>query len=167
MPNCPICHQPLIRKNGLLKCQICGFSYKNGQSTPLLSGYVPKTLTPKTAPADQELQMWIARVAQKLLPIYKDYDPNVKKQLQQGQQKIKQSLTDVLAGKLSLPQWFNRTRRDLGKHAIELTQILYDCLEGLQSREAREMRAQYSQALQAVQQQYNPQAAIGGIPQPP
>jgi hypothetical protein len=167
MPTCRNCNQLLVRQGNVLKCPVCGFTYKPNQSTPLLSGYAPKTMTPKTAPADVELSTWISRVAQKLLPIYKDYDPNVKLQLQQGQQKIKSGLNDVLAGKLSLPQWFNRTRRDLGKHAIELTQVLYDCLEGLQSREAREMRAQYAQALSAVQQQYNPQAAIGGIPQPP
>jgi len=164
MSNCPTCRTRLARVGGLLKCQICGFTYKPGQSTPLLSGFAPKPLTPKVATADAELETFINRVAQKLVPIYKDYSPENKKALQTGQTKIKQQLHDVFNGKDNLEKWFNRTRRDLGKHAIDLTQILHDSLEGLQTKEARDMRAQYGEALQAIQAQYNPTAAMGAPP---
>ena len=74
---------------------------------------------------------------------------------------------DVFEGKTTLDKWFNKTRRDLGKHAIDLTQILYDSLEGLQSKEAREMRAQYGQALQDIRAQYNPNPSVAiGAPPP-
>ena len=100
------------------------------------------------------------------MPVYKDYSPQIKQQLFRNQAKIRQELNSVFEGKMSLDKWFNKTRRDLGKHAIDLTQILYDALEGLQSKEAREMRANYAQALAAVQQQYNPNGVLGAPPQP-
>jgi hypothetical protein len=164
MATCPTCHLPLTRSGGFLKCQTCGFTYKPGQSTPLLSGYAPKPLIPKAATADMELQTFISRVAKKLMPVYKDYSPEVKKQLFANQNKIKQELNAVFEGKETLTKWFNRTRQNSSKHAIELTQILYDALEGLQSQEAKTMRAQWEQALQAIQAQYNPQAMLGAPP---
>lgn len=79
---------------------------------------------------------------------------------------IEKELTTVLDGKEPYDKWFNRTRRNYGKHTIDMTKILYDSLEGLRSKEAQEMRAQYEQALQTVQSQYSAGAGVGlGGPQ--
>jgi hypothetical protein len=157
MAPCPTCGQQLKRLDGgLLKCSICGFSFKPKQTTPLLSGYAPKALAAKIPSADRELTVFINRVAQKLMPIYNDYDIKTKNLLMKNRAQIIKELNNVFDGKEPLEKWFTRTRRTYGKHTIDLTKILYDSLEGLKSKEAREMRQQYEQALQTIQNQYNP-----------
>jgi len=157
MPTCPTCGLSLTRgSNGLLKCGVCGFSYKPNQRTPLLSTYAPKSAPIQIPDADQDLQVFVERVMGKLVPIHSDYSTAIKKSLAETQQKIRKDLLDVFSGKQNLYKWFTKTRRLLGLHQIDLTQILYDSLEGLQSREAREMRLQYEQALRAIQQSYRP-----------
>jgi hypothetical protein len=167
MPSfCPTCQQILKRTaEGLLKCSICGFTYKPKTSTPLLSGYTPKTLAAKQPNStDRELEIFINRVAQKLLPIYNDYDIKVKNALMKNRAKLVKELHNVFEGKESLEKWFTRTRRNYGKHVIDMTKILYDSLEGLRSQEAVQMRKEYEQALSAIQQQYNPTAGVGAPP---
>lgn len=164
LPPCPTCRQPLKRADGLLKCGTCGFSFKPKQTTPLLSGYAPKALAAKIPNADQELTVFINRVAQKLMPIYNDYDIKMKNTLMANRTKIVKELNAVFEGKDSLDRWFTRTRRNYGKHAIDMTKILYDSLNGLRSTEARQLRNQYEQALHAVQAQYNPTGGIGAPP---
>jgi hypothetical protein len=87
------------------------------------------------------MDTFIDRLARKLMPVYKDYTPEVKKQLFANQAKIKEEFRKVLDGKISFQKWFDKTRNNLGKHEIDLGQILIDCSEGLQSKEAREFRA--------------------------
>jgi uncharacterized Zn finger protein (UPF0148 family) len=157
MAICPTCGLPLQRgTDGLLKCEVCGFKFKPNQNTPLLSAYTPKTSPIEIPDADRELQIFIERVVDKLVPIHNDYNPTIKKSLIQTRQKVRQQLSAVFDGKETLDKWFTRTRRDLGVHQIDLTQILFDCLEGLRSGEAREMRAQYEQALQTIKASYHP-----------
>lgn len=157
MATCPTCGLPLTRgSDGLLKCGVCGFTYKPNQKTPLLSAYAPKSAPIQIPDADQDLQVFVDRVIQKIVPIHTDYSTAIKKSLAETRQKIRRDLLDVFSGKQNFDKWFTKTRRLLGLHQLDLTQILYDSLEGLQSREAREMRLQYEQTLRSMQQSYRP-----------
>ena len=71
-------------------------------------------------------------------------------------QEYRQALRDVFNGKGTFDKWFEKTRRTLGFHAVDLTRIIYDSLEGLASTEARQMRAQYGEALQNLINSYKP-----------
>lgn len=53
-------------------------------------------------------------------------------------------------GKGDLTKWFNKTRNELGLHAINLSTILYESLEGLRSKDAQELRGQFAEHLQRL-----------------
>lgn len=165
MPNCRTCGSPLSRSpDGLLRCKVCGFTFKPNQNQPLLANYVPKAMAPIQVPdADHDLRVFINRVGEKVVPIHADYTPAIKKSLTYTRSRVKKELAAVFGGKQTFDKWFTKTRRDLAIHQIDLTQILYDSLEGLQSREARDMRKQYEQALLAIKASYNP-AGVGSVP---
>jgi hypothetical protein len=148
---------PLIRSaSGLLKCRYCGFSFKPGQTTPLFQGYAPETLQPLLSDAEKELQTFYSRVAQKLVPMEKTYDNEMKRKLFSERQKLKASLDDMFSGKVSENKWFTQTRRYFNRHPVELAQILCDCLAGFKTKEACQFRANMEQALKETVNAYNP-----------
>jgi len=111
---------------------------------------------PPPSQVEPEIQTFINRVAERLIPIADDYDFETKRKLQTVRERYRRELTNVFDGKESIEKWFNRTRGNLGIHQIDMTKILYECLEGLRSPEAKELRMQYGQALQRVSSMYQP-----------
>jgi len=105
---------------------------------------------------ENDIQLFIDRVTQRVVPIHEDYNPDVKRKLQAVRQRYRKELVDVFNGKNSLKKWFNRTRRDMGLHQIDLTRILYESLKGLKSSEARDLRNHYAQTLQTMVSTYRP-----------
>lgn len=159
MNNCPTCGSTLKRDpSGLFKCGVCGFNYKPGQTTPLLQSYVPKRqITPANQnPSDVDQTTFINRIIDKIVPLHADYTSPVKKKLSAVRQQYRQGLIDVFNGKGTFDKWFEKTRRTLGFHAVDLTRIIYESLEGLTSTEARQMRQQWAQALQDLVNSYKP-----------
>lgn len=164
MPICPTCRSPLKRDiTGLLRCGVCGFNYKLGQSAPLLQGYTPKKqiIAKNKDDADVDLTTFINRVLQRLCPIYKAYPERTKKALMKTRSKIRGSLQQVVDGKTSFQKWFDEIHRDLGKHPIDLAKILYESTEDLNSHEAKELRKGCEQYLQFLTNMYNPQLTAG------
>ena len=105
---------------------------------------------------ENDIQLFIDRVTQRVVPIHEDYNPNVKRKLQAVRQRYRKELTNVFNGKTSLKKWFNQTRRDIGLHQIDLTRILYESLKGLKSSEAKALRNHYAQTLQTIASTYRP-----------
>jgi hypothetical protein len=117
----------------------------------------PEQPTPPKKPAvEDDMETFIDRVAEKLIPIHDDYTPDIRTKLNFQRQRIRRELEDVFNGKQTLDQWFTKTRRELGIHQIDMTKILYESLQGLKSKEARTLRIQYAQALQKLIGAYNP-----------
>jgi len=159
MTMCPTCRTPLKRDTtGLLRCNICGFNYKPGQLTPLLQGYTPKRqiMAANRDDADVDQTTFINRVIDRIVPLHADYTPEAKKKLHVVREQYRQGLKDVFNGKGTFNKWFEKTRRTLGYHSVDLTRILYESLEGLTSTEARQMREQWGQALQDLINSYKP-----------
>jgi hypothetical protein len=159
MPTCPTCRSPLKRDpTGLLRCNICGFVYKPGQTTPLLQGYIPKRQIRASNKdnGDVDQTTFIDRVIDRIIPLHQDYTPEAKRKLTNVRHQYRQGIKDVFNGKKSFNKWYEKTRKTLGIHEIDLTRILYESLEGLTSVEARQMREQWGQALQDRINSYNP-----------
>lgn len=106
------------------------------------------------APLDQDMQTFIDRVTERLIPIHADYAPQVKKNLAQNRERYKNELIAILNGRGNLTKWFNKTRNELGLHAVTLTKIMYESLRGLRSKEAKELRLLYGETLQSLSQMY-------------
>jgi hypothetical protein len=87
---------------------------------------------------DQEIETYITRLMGKLLPIYKDYPDHTKNALLMQRQKLRDGFNRVLDGKQTFQKWFDHVHTSIGKHPFELAKILYECTEGLNSKEARE-----------------------------
>jgi hypothetical protein len=106
--------------------------------------------------ADVDQTTFITRIIDRIVPLHADYTPGIKHKLQVVRQQYRQGLKDVFNGKGTFGKWFEKTRRTLGFHAVDLTRIIYDSLEGLASTEARQMRDQWGQALQDLINSYKP-----------
>lgn len=94
-----------------------------------------------------DMATFIRRVAEALVPIDVYDDRAARARALKVRQDVRMELTDVFDGKVKFDDWFNRTRQNLNLHALELSQILYDSLEGLKSDEAQQLREHYGQAL--------------------
>jgi len=156
MPSCRNCNTQLKRQtNGMLKCPTCNVVYKPGQNTPLLSKYAPAGNTALKSQGDQDLETFINRVTQKLLPIYKDYPENVKKVSLQNRQTIKAAFLKVTDGKMSFKKWFDYIHTTLGKHPVDLAKILVDACQDLNSPEIKEFRQGALQFQTFIAEMYN------------
>lgn len=117
----------------------------------------PLTETPtEMSNADRDLLLFAQRVADKLIPNINDYEPKIKAQLTEVRNGYVQELMGVFEGKEPMEKWFQRTKSDRGLHELDLMQMLYESLEGLQSQEARDMKKQYAEALAAMSKAYRP-----------
>ena len=156
MSLCPNCRVPTARQpTGLYKCSICGFLFKPGQATPLLNKYLPQNGSVLKSEGDRDLEVFIEKLTRKLLPIYKDYPENVKKVSYENREKIKAAFIKVTEGKMSFKKWFEYIHTNLGKHPVDLANILLQCTEGLNSQEIKEFRQGAEQFHQYVAQMYN------------
>jgi hypothetical protein len=162
MPICPTCRVLTVRQpNGLYKCQICGFSYKPGQATPLMSKFLPQNGATLKSQGDQDLDVFIDKLTRKLLPIYKDYPQHIKDVSYGNREKIKAAFLKVTDGKMTFKKWFEYIHTNLGKHPVDLANMLVACTEGLNSAEIKEFRQGAQQFQQYVAQMYN--AGSSGI----
>jgi hypothetical protein len=161
MPNCSNCGSTLRRENGLLKCPACGVFYKPGQSTPLLSKYASKAPTNLKSQGDLDLETFINRLTQKLLPIYKDYPEKVKKVSYDNREKIKANFLKVTEGSMTFKKWFDWIHTNLSKHPVDLARIMLECCEGLNSAELKEFKAGCEQFYQYTAQMYNAGSPVG------
>jgi hypothetical protein len=156
MSLCPNCRIRTVRQpTGLYKCQICGFSFKPGQTTPLLNKFLPQNGAIMKSQGDHDLDIFIDTLTRKLLPIYKDYPQNIKDVSYANRKKIKDAFVKVTDGKMSFKKWFEYVHTNLGKHPVDLANILLKCTEGLNSPEIKEFRQGAQQFQQYVAQMYN------------
>lgn len=103
---------------------------------------------------DPDMETFITRVVETLIPVHADYSAQAKASLLANRKKYREGLLNVLNGRGSLERWFNRTRNELGLHAITLTKILYESLKGLRNKDARMLRAQFGETLSTMSQIY-------------
>lgn len=124
---------------------------ESASSSPLME-------TPKEemSSADRDLLLFAQRVGDKLIPNINDYEPKIKAQLTEVRNGYVRELLGVFEGKETMEKWFQRTKSNRGLHQLDLMQMLYGSLEGLQSQEARDMKKQYAEALQGMSQAYRP-----------
>ena len=104
---------------------------------------------------DHDLDIFIDTLTRKLLPIYKDYPQNIKDVSYANRKKIKDAFVKVTDGKMSFKKWFEYVHTNLGKHPVDLANILLKCTEGLNSPEIKEFRQGAQQFQQYVAQMYN------------
>jgi hypothetical protein len=115
-----------------------------------------ETPTKEMSNADRDLLLFAQRVADKLIPNINDYEPKIKAQLTEVRNGYVRELMGVFEGKEPMEKWFQRTKSDRGLHELDLMQMLYESLDGLQSQEARDMKKQYGEALAAMSKAYRP-----------
>jgi hypothetical protein len=145
----------------MLNCSICNVLYKPGQSTPLLSKYAAKAPTNMQSQGDIDLNTFICRLTQKLLPIYKDYPENIKKVSYANREKIKATFLKVTDGKMAFKKWFDWIHTTLSKHPVDLARIMLECCEGLNSAEIKEFKSGCEQFNQYMSQLYNAGSSVG------
>jgi hypothetical protein len=88
-----------------------------------------------------EMKIFAERLIYALCPPEKGYAPIIVKTVK--------SIYNVLEGRKDFGEWFTQVRQALSLKSYQLAQIIYQCLEGLRSREARELREQWFNFLQA------------------
>ena len=155
----------MLVREALWKCYICG-QYIEERKTNVLT---PKKLrvyprsalvreaavestyeasVPSTMPLSSDMVTFIRRISEALTPI-KGYEGNreVVARALSVRNQIKSDLTKVFGGEREFDDWFTKTRQDLNLHPMELSQIIYDCLKGLNSEEAKQLRGEYEQFL--------------------
>lgn len=156
MQNCSTCGLPLRRGiDGLLKCEVCGFKYKPNQTTPLLSAYTPKNEPIQIPDADKDLEIFIARVAERLAPT-EGLHAQASASALRVQAQFRRQLANVFSGKQNFDTWFNKTAVKLGLHTLTFIRILRECLEGLNSQEVRKLQIEYDEYLNKLERAYTP-----------
>jgi len=109
-----------------------------------------KQTRPSLPPAiEPDMQTFINRVAERLTPLT-GLDQTGKIRALNVREQFSKELTDVFLGKQDWNKWFDKTRTNLGLHTVTFMKILYQCLEGLISKEARSLRADYEVALARI-----------------
>jgi len=88
-----------------------------------------------------ELRIFAERLIYALCPPDKGYAPKLVEEVR--------TIYDVLEGRRSLDEWFTSVRQMLGLKPYQLAAVIYQCLDGLRSKEARELRDQWYGYLQA------------------
>lgn len=107
-----------------------------------------------SAPVGDDMDIFIDRVCARLIPIHADYTASVKKKLEAARKRYRKQLLAVFNGKMTLEDWTNKTRNELGLHPIALGKILYQSLSGLRSQDAKEMRLAFADYLQRLGMMY-------------
>jgi hypothetical protein len=159
---CPTCRVPTkLQPSGLYRCGVCGMVYKPGQSKPLLSKFAPASTTLLKSSEDQEMEAYIQRVTRKLLPTHKGYTPAVIQGIMASRAKIAKDFERVAEGHITLQAWVDHIHSNIGKHPLDIAQILLDCTEGFTSQGAKEFQQGCAAYLQYMQKQYNPNMSFG------
>ena len=97
--------------------------------------------TPAGHKVEGELKIFAERLIYALCPPDRGYASALV-------QKVK-SIYDVLEGRKDFAEWFTEVRQALSLKSYQLAAVIYQCLDGLRSREARELRDQWFGFMQA------------------
>jgi hypothetical protein len=116
---------------------------KLGLLSPITEEVTQASATPEEAKPTitGEMKIFAERLIYSLCPPEKGYAPIIVKTVK--------SIYDVLEGRKDFGEWFTQVRQALSLKSFQLAQIIYQCLEGLRSREARELREQWFNFIQA------------------
>jgi superfamily I DNA and/or RNA helicase len=99
------------------------------------------TPTPAKPKIEGEMKIFAERLIYALCPPDKGYAPVIVKTVK--------SIYDVLEERKDFAEWFTEVKQALSLKSFQLAQVIYQCLEGLRSREARELREQWFNFLQS------------------
>jgi hypothetical protein len=121
---------------------------KLGLLSPITAEATTQTSTEtETKPkVEGEMKIFAERLIYTLCPAEKGYAPIIVRTVK--------SIYDVLEGRKDFGEWFTEVRQTLSLKSFQLAQIIYQCLEGLHSREARDLREQWFNFLQAEMKGY-------------
>ena len=121
---------------------------KLGLLSPITEEATQTSATPEEAKqtVTGEMKIFAERLIYTLCPPEKGYAPIIVKTVK--------SIYDVLEGRKDFGEWFTQVRQALSLKSYQLAQIIYQCLEGLRSREARELREQWFNFMQAEMKGY-------------
>lgn len=154
----------MLVREGLWKCYLCGqyMEERNKVLVPKRMEVYPRLDRVKEAAVEGSYELsvpsktilssdmvtFIRRISEALTPL-KGYENNreVVARALKVRSDIKADLTEVFEGGKQFDDWFTETRQNLNLHPIELSQIIYDCLKGLNSEEAKQLRGAYEQFL--------------------
>jgi hypothetical protein len=117
-----------------------------------MSKFLPQNGATLKSQGDQDLDVFIDKLTRKLLPIYKDYPQHIKDVSYGNREKIKAAFLKVTDGKMTFKKWFEYIHTNLGKHPVDLANMLVACTEGLNSAEIKEFRQGAQQFQQYVAQ---------------
>lgn len=95
----------------------------------------------ESAPVSDEMRIFAERLIYALCPPEKAYAPVIVKTVK--------TIYDVLNGAKDFAEWFTEVKQALSLKNYQLAKVIYDCLEGLRSKEARELREQWLGYIQA------------------
>jgi hypothetical protein len=87
------------------------------------------------SPVSDEMRIFAERLIYALCPPEKAYAPIIVKTVK--------TIYDVLNGTKDFTEWFTEVKQALSLKNYQLASVIYQCLEGLRSREARELRDQW------------------------
>jgi len=88
-----------------------------------------------------EMRIFAERLIYALCPPEKAYAPIIVKTVK--------TIYDVLNGTKDFAEWFTEVKQALSLKNYQLASVIYQCLEGLRSREARELQEQWRGYIQA------------------
>jgi hypothetical protein len=87
------------------------------------------------SPVSDEMRIFAERLIYALCPPEKGYSPGIVREVK--------SIYDVLSGTKDFEEWFTNVRRMLSLKSFQLAGVLYQCLEGLRSKEARQLQEEW------------------------
>jgi hypothetical protein len=93
------------------------------------------------SPVSDEMRIFAERLIYALCPPEKAYAPIIIKTVK--------TIYNVLEGTKDFAEWFTEVRQALSLKNYQLASVIYQCLEGLRSREARELQEQWRGYIQA------------------
>jgi hypothetical protein len=121
---------------------------KLGLLSPITAEATQASTETETKPkVEGEMKIFAERLIYSLCPPEKGYAPIIVRTVK--------SIYDVLEGRKDFGEWFTEVRQALSLKSFQLAQIIYQCLEGLRSREARDLREQWFNFLQAELRGYS------------
>jgi len=134
MPNCQVCGNPLIEviPGELYRCPVDG-QYRRVR--PKNESPLQAEVAAKPSSVAGEMKIFAERVIKALCPPEKGYAPVIVREVR--------TIYDVIEGRKDFTDWFARVRQALSLKNYEVAKVLYDCLDGLRTRDARELREQW------------------------
>jgi hypothetical protein len=115
--------------------------YLSAEQVESVQRVAPRQAEQSESSLPGELRIFAERLIYALCPPDKGYAPKLVEEVR--------TIYDVLEGRRSLDEWFTSVRQMLGLKPYQLAAVIYQCLDGLRSKEARELRDQWYGYLQA------------------